>query len=227
MFFRKLFTIFLAFTVLTAAACGLWESEESANSGEPPISGQVETGIPFENKEPETFQTDIVVTNYANGEKSEKRYFLARDKNKSLLVFDRETEGGRSVLRLCGETFFINDRDKTFSKTEIAPAGVENSDEMREFLTVSWLSRKTFAVFEKLGTENDLTRFRVRFEDAPLSEIILTYDEKLKLPVRQEFYSIGGEQKTLTMSVELKNFQPSADEKYFVLPQGYKKSDTR
>ena len=82
-------------------------------------------------------------------------------------------------------------------------------------------------VLKNSRTENNLTNYRIKLGSSAESEIVLTYDENLKLPVKQEFYSISGEQKVLTMTVELKNFQLSADEKLFVLPQDYKRVETK
>lgn len=225
MFFIKL-KCFLAFILLFCASCGFWQTAENTNTNAPQISEEVKTGIPFESKEPETFQTEIIVTNFLNGEKSEKVYFVARAGNKSLTVFNRGEKTEHSVLTDGGKTFFFNSENKTFRETENISNAV-SADEMSEFLTTKWLNRKTDASFEKLGTENNLTNYRVTLGDSAASEIVLTYDETLKMPVKQEFYSISGEQRILMMTVELKNFQTSADEKLFILPQDYKRAETK
>jgi outer membrane lipoprotein-sorting protein len=217
--------ILFASILLFCSSCGLWQTAENTNTNAPQISEEIETGIPFESKEPETFQTEIVVTNFLNGEKSEKVYFVARSGNKSLTVFNRGEKTEHSVLIDGAKTIFISNENKTFRETENVSDGVSSGDEMSEFLTIRWLNQKTGAKFEKIGTENNLTNYRVTPGNSSASEIILTYDENLKMPVKQEFYSISGEQKILTMTVELKNFQPSADEKLFVLPQDYKRAD--
>ena len=219
--------IFLASVFLfCSTSCSFWQTAENTNSNPPQISEETKTDIPFESKEPETFQTEIVVTNFLNGEKTEKIYFLARTGNKSLTVFNRGEITEHSILNDGGKTIFINQENKTFRETGSDSNGV-SSDETLEFLTTEWLNRKTDASFEKLSTENNLTNYLVKLGNSSESEIVLTYDESLKLPVKQEFYSISGEQKILTMTVELKNFQLSADEKLFVLPQDYKRAETK
>ncbi len=225
MFFIKL-KCFLAFILLFCASCGFWQTAENTNLNAPQISEEIKTGIPFESKEPDAFQTEIVVTNFLNGEKSEKVYFAARNGNKSLTVFNRGEKSEHSILIDGGKTFFFNNENKTFRETE-GDLNAVSADEMSEFLTSRWLNRKIDAKFEKLGTENNLTNYRVTHGNSAASEIILIYDENLKMPVKQEFYSISGEAKILTMTVELKNFQPSADEKLFVLPQDYKRAETK
>ena len=177
-------------------------------------------------KNPKHFQTEIVVTNFLSGEKTEKIYFLARSGNKSLTVFNRGEKTEHSTLNDGGKTIFINRETKIFRETE-SDSNAVSSDEMSEFLTTGWLSGKVDASFEKLGTENNLTNYRVKLGNSSESEIILIYDENIKLPVKQEFYSVSGEQKVLMMTVELKNFQLSADEKLFVLPQDYKRAGTK
>lgn len=228
MFLIKSNKIFLASVFLFClTSCSFWQTAENTNSNAPQISEETKTGIPFENKEPDAFQTDIVVTNFLNGEKSEKIYFIARAGNKTLTVFDQGEKTEHSVLNDGGKTIFFNRENKSFRESANGSNAFSTPDETLEFLTTEWLNRKTDASFEKLGTENNLTNYRVKLGDSSASEIILTYDETLNLPVKQEFYSISGEQKILTMTVELKNFQTSADEKLFVLPQDYKRAETK
>ncbi|CAN5756011.1 hypothetical protein BH20ACI4_BH20ACI4_26990 [soil metagenome] len=227
MFLIKSNKFFLTSIFLFCSSCGFWQTAENTNSNTLQISEEIKTGIPFENKEPETFQTEIVVTNFLNNEQSEKNYFIARAGNKSLTVFNRGAKTENSVLIDGGKTLFFNNENKTFRETENISNAGSSGNEMSEFLTTEWLNRKTDAKFEKLGTENNLTNYRIRLGDSSASEIILTYDENLKMPVKQEFYSISGEQKILTMTVELRNFQLTADEKLFVLPQDYKRAETK
>ena len=80
--------IFLWLLILPAAACRSNVSTENAvqNVIAPPI---IKTAIPFSNREPEMFQTEIVITSSAANAKSERRYFLARNGAKRLLIFNR------------------------------------------------------------------------------------------------------------------------------------------
>ena len=210
--------LILVFALLMSASCGVWQSAENVNSTLH-VTEDIETGIPFQNKEPEQFQTEIIVSNFTGGEKNERRYFLARNGANRLIVFNRGEKSETSVLQTAeGKTFFINDEKKSYQEkqTKAAPTG----GELGEFLTTEWLNQKTDAAFENLGAENNLTKYRVRLGDSKVSEILIFVDENLKLPVKQEFYSVSGEQKTLMFSVELKNFSLQAD-KLFELPKNY------
>lgn len=217
--------LFLIFALLICPSCSIWQSAENTNST-PHIIEQIKTGIPFENKEPDKFQTEIVVTNFLNGEKTERRYFLVRSGAQRLIVFNRGGKGETSVLQAAdGKTFFINNEKKSYREKQIQSE--RSGSELTEFLTIGWLNQKRDAAFENLGTENNLTKYRVRLAGSNSSEVLIFVDESFKLPVKQEFYSIAGEQKTLTLSVELKNFLTSADENLFKLPQDYKRTETK
>lgn len=214
--------IFLIFALLICSSCSIWQSAENTNSP-PHIIEQIKTGIPFENKEPDTFQTEIVVTNFLNGEKTERRYFLARNGAQRLTVFNRGESSETSVLQAAdGKTFFINNEKKSYREKQIQPE--RSGNELDEFLTTGWLNQKTDAVYENLGTEDNLTKYRVRLADSNVSEILIFVDESLKLPVKQEFYSMISEQKTLLYSVELKNFSLQTEDKLFELPKNYQET---
>jgi hypothetical protein len=87
------------------------------------------------------------------------------------------------------------------------------------------LNQKIPAIFENLGSEAGLLKFRVKLGEPynNTSEILIYVDESLKLPIKQQFYSINGEQRTLTFSVEMKDFKFETDEKFFELPEGYRR----
>jgi hypothetical protein len=92
-------------------------------------------------------------------------------------------------------------------------------------LAIEWLNEKRGAAFENLGKENGLTKYLARLRDVPNinSEILIYIDENLKIPVKQEFYTINGEQKILVFSMELQNLKLETDDKLFELPKDYRK----
>lgn len=108
---------------------------------------------------------------------------------------------------------------------EFSGESASQDDSTNDFLTTEWLNQKTDASFENLGVENGLSKFRVKLGDTnnSNSEIMIFVDDNLKIPVRQEFYSTNGDQKTLTYSVELKDFKTSTDGNLFELPKDFKK----
>ncbi len=208
--------------MLFAASCGYWQRNPDPTPA-PFIADEVKNGIPFASKEPEVYQAEIVLTNYAGGEKSERVLFTARRGDK--LRFDCENkisslQSGEDIR------FLIYNGKKIYaeSQTNSAASGdVVNA--AKDFLTVEWLNEKHGAKFENLGAENGLTKYLVSLADAPNknSETFIFVDENLKIPVRQEFYTISGGQKVLVFSMEIRNLRLEADDKLFELPKDYRK----
>jgi hypothetical protein len=216
--FIKFFGLF-ALAVTVSSACRFWQKTDADANGPPPYAvEELVSEIPFSNKEPEVFQLEIVIT--AGG--SENRIFAAR--NGARRRFDYGA-GAKSKVSLV-------EADKNYllieSRKVYAERAAENSppeENWTDFLTTEWLSAKPDAKFFKLEAENNLARYRVVLGDADAakSESLIFVDEGAGLPVRQEFYSLEGDQRTLTMTVELKNLKLEADDELFLVPKDFKK----
>ena len=217
MFSSNSIKIFLAFVLLSCQACSFWRGETGATPSPTPfVAEELKSAIPFSTKEPDVYQTEIVVT--ANG--VEDKSFTARNETKRLIIFDFGTESETAVLELGeNQTFLIAPYRKIYAEKEFDG----NSIETANVLTAELLNQKKDARYEMLGAENNLLRYRVNLDDAQNSEIIVSVDEKIGLPVKQEFYSVGGEQKFLTSVVELKNFSLQTDAKFFEIPKDCRK----
>jgi hypothetical protein len=208
--------IFFVFALLFCQACGFWRGQTDAPPA-PFVADEIKSAIPFSTKEPNVYQTEIVVT--ANG--VEDVTFTARNETSRLTVYNFQTESETAILKLGeNQTFLIAPQRKIYALEEFVNDAVEADS---DFLTAELLNRKKDARFETLGMENNLARYRVSFEEARNSEIIVSVDEQIGLPVKQEFYSTGDGQKILTYAVELKNFSPSANAKLFEIPKDYRK----
>lgn len=220
---------FICLSILILAnfsACGFWQNADNSNSLEDSeIIAENSTNIPFSTKEPEIFQAEIIVTSFADNNKIEQRYFIAKNGEKSLQKFYAGSEDERSVLRTGGrKKFLINHKLKNYREISIEKSDAFSDDSLIKDLTSKLLNEKAAADFENLGTENNLTKYRVNYEDAKNSEVLIFIDENIKLPVKQEFYSTSADgKKNLTYSVEIKNFKPQADENFFELPKDYRR----
>ena len=217
----KLFYLVLFFSICFSA-CGFWrKADENSNASPTPFTAQeIPSEIPFSNKEPEVFQSEIIISSFINGEKSERRTFIARSGGRRLAIFAAGEKAEVSFLQI-DETraFSISREKKIYTENVLNRASTASGGEnFNDFLTVAWLNAKASAAFENLGAENGLRRFLVRLNNSDASEILIYVDENLKIPVRQEFYSRAGEQKTLLYAVELKNFQTQTDDKLFEPP---------
>jgi len=216
MFSSNSIRIFLGFVLLSCQACGFWRGQTGATPSPTPfVAEEIKSSIPFSTKEPDVYQTEIVVT--ANG--IEDVTFTTRNETRRLIIFNFRTEAETGVLELgANQTFLIAPHRKIYALKEF-----DGSVETADFLTAELLNQKKHARFETLGAENNLARYRINPDDAQSSEIIVSVDENIGLPVKQEFYSIGGEQKILTYSVELKNFSLQTDANFFEIPKDYRK----
>jgi hypothetical protein len=219
----KLFYLALCFSI-GFSACGFWSRKaENSNAANPtPFTAQeIPSEIPFSNREPEVFQCEIIVSNFVNGEKSDRKTFVARSGTRRLTIFAAGEKAEVAFLQTNDAgAFSISREKKVFTESPInrASPASSGSENFNDFLTVAWLNARASAAFENLGAENGLSKFRVRLNDSDASEILIYVDENLKIPVKQEFYSRAGSEKTLLYTVELKNFQTQTDEKFFELP---------
>lgn len=215
----------IALIAVFAASCGACRTINETMPDAPPIVSDTKNELPFATKEPDAFQTEIAVT--ANG--AEDKFFVAKSGAKRLTIFDFQTPMERSVLQLeTNQNFLIDAHRKIYVEAAgAANAFADAGNSPLNFLTGEWTNQKSAARFETLGAENDLKKIRVSLDDSKDSEIIVWFDEKMNLPVKQEFYQTNGDQKILTMSVELKNFSLQPDAKFFELPADFKKVSTK
>lgn len=210
------FSVTLALIFLLFPACGWWQRSDNSNSpATPPVADELKSEIPFSSKEPEHFQAEIVVT--AGG--AERRTFIARNGANRRWDFNFGAKNQLTNLQT-DKNYLILPARRIYAENT-AGAETVSTDDWTDFLTTEWLSQKTEASFEKLETAGNLTKYRVRLGDNDASEIFLYIDEKIGLPVRQEFYA--GEQKVLTYSFELKDLKLETDADLFAVPADFKK----
>ncbi len=223
MFSSNLLKIAFVLIVLLASSCKFWQTKTDATLPTPTpfVAAEIKSEIPFSTKEPEVFQTEISVT--TNG--IEDKTFTASDGANQLTIFDYHKKTEFAFLKLGdNRTFFINHRRKIYAEIELsANAAAAKSDSLKDFLTAEWLNQKTDAKFENLGTENNLTKYLVSLDESRNSEIIISVDERIKLPVKQEFFAVSGEQKILTLTAELKNFSFEIEARLFEVPKDYRR----
>lgn len=235
---KLFFAAAIFLSICFSASCSFWRSAtgENSNANNQPqfTASQIPSDIPFATKEPEVFQTEIVTTNFLNGEKIERKTFLARNGAKRLSVFAAGEKSEISLLQIEeGKIQIFFPARKIYKETfvnQMMRAASAAGENLNDFLTAEWLSAKMQATFENNGSENGLSKFLVRLNNSDAAEILIYVDENLKIPVRQEFFRRGdgggggsGKQRALVYSVELKNFQTRAEEKLFEPPKDFRK----
>lgn len=221
MFSSNLIKFFLVSALLSCQACGFCQSKTDATvSPTPFIVEELKSEIPFLTKEPDAFQTEIVVTVKDN---FEDKTFIAKNGANRFIAFDFQGKTEFALLQLGGnQSFLIAPSQKVFAENQLETAGAE-SETLNDLLTAGWSNQKADAKFERLGAENNFVKYLVSLDETKKSEIIISVDEKIGLPVKQEFYSMSNGQKTLTLTMEIKNFSLQTEAKYFEVPKDYKK----
>jgi hypothetical protein len=215
MFSAKLFKYFLAIALIFCSSCRYWQNPANSNVAANQTNvAEIESDIPFSTKEPETFQVEIITTFEEETEKT----FIAQSRGRVFLrkgeIATLQTEPNKSFLINFEKKVYVENIERAF-------AGKENSAEtLNDFLTTEWLNQKSEAKIESLGEENGLSKYRTSFEN---SESLIFVDENFKIPIRQEFYSIEGEAKTLLYSTELRNFKLIAEDSLFEVPKDFRK----
>lgn len=214
-FIKKL--CFAALFLSLFSACRFWQQNEAPASNQNTFqAGELKSEIPFSIKEPENFQAELVIK---TGE-TERKTFVARNGANRFYTFNYGQNNATSLLQSDKHYLILPDK-KQFAEnsSEIA---VQMSD-WDEFLTVEFLNSTTEAEFEKLETLENITKYRVLFDGKQISEALIYFDEAQKIPVKQEFYSVSGEQKDLIYTFEIRDLKMPADAGFFVIPPDFKK----
>lgn len=186
--------------------CGLWRGDGSspAFNALPP-----KRTLPFSTREPEKFQAEIVVR---TGD-VERRTLIARNGDMRRLDFDPETDSHRALL-ISGKAEYVLDlKRSTYTERELV-RGQDMDNEVLSHL----LDLRDYTEFEEIGREGSTVHFRARMNEGTSSEVIIHFDEAKQLPVKQEFYSIDGEQRMLRYAVELRDFKTEFDQSVFQVP---------
>ena len=197
----------IAFSLLlvTAAGCSWLRSDPVALT--PTAVAPPETGIPFETKEPETYQADLVTS--AAG--AETRSHFARKAGKWRMdTFAGEKET-RSMIQT-DKLVYLDHVTKTYSEPPVT--GPDPRPPFVADLTTSLLNEKQPAKFEKLGTDGALERYSVTIDGSNASSTIV-FDTAIKMVIRHEFS--GG------FAFEMRNFTLEVDDAIFGVPAGYRK----
>lgn len=192
--------------VCVAAGCSWFGGSEPPANSNAAVS-LPETGIPFETKEPETFQADFVTV--AGG--SETRSHFAKKAGR--WKFDSFDTNGPTRSIIQGQTLaYIDHSRKQYS--EPPTNGPDAQPPFIDDLTTSLLYPKQSAKFEMIATENNIERYRVTVEGSNTPSTIY-FDTSIKMIVRHEID--GG------FAFEMRNFTLEVDDLVFQIPTGYRK----
>ncbi len=218
MFLSNLRRTFLLFVLIIPIlqACG--SSQPNTNKEFPAIDGE-RGAFPFSIREPQIYSGEIVQTSGS----VTTVYFVARNGDKTRIDFDRGGENQMSRVH--------SDRDvvvlyKTKSYYEL-PSGTGDVGSLNpaDQLTRGFLGGSEAAKFEKIETQNGQTKYRVNPAEGGKSETFIYFDESLGMLVKQEFFAVDGDGRSIMFSVEFKDLKLEADDSLFKVPEGFKRTD--
>lgn len=189
--------------------CRYWQNTENTNVSQAP---EVKSEFPFSTREPDNFTVEIVVT---VGE-SERKTLLARSGSRRRYDYDHGEADQVSVIN-SDKIYTLIPARKVYSE-DAAKSSQQPADD-----PLAWLYVRPDAQIDKLETQGNITKYSVKLAGSDSSEIYIYVDDSIGLPVKQEFYSVVADQKTLQYIMEIRNFRPDADENLFAIPQDFRR----
>ncbi len=204
-------SIKFAFVILSAifvAGCSPPESAIPQSSAQP-------TEPPFSNEEPGRYQTFIVQTMADEADK----FFVARDGDKWRIDSAYGTPGQTATLHT-DKDYILAFIAKAYSEMETAH-GFDERPNMVQEISHGLLNSREQASYEKIDSANSLTNYR--YKDAKAKEVVLTFDEAKRVPVKKEIFGIVGGTRTLEKGITLEGFTTEVDPGHFKIPEDFKK----
>lgn len=199
------------FLMILFAGCSLWRSNENPTTT---FASQPKSEYPFVAREPEVFQTELVIF---TGD-TERRMLVARNGEMRRIEFDVGTDNHRAVL-VTDKEYLLFFKRKIYEERTMT----SNAAAVYEPLTAHLLNLRDYAVFDEISRDGSVVEYSARINDSSSSEVLIFFDENIGIPVRQEFYSIEGDQRSLQYSVELRDFRTEADADLFVVPRNFRR----
>ena len=202
----------LSFTLLLLC-CQTVSTGENVNAVE-----RAKTEAPFPNKEPEKYQTEIWQTSARGTEK----FFIARDGAKWRI--DSAYGAADQVTTLhTDKDYVLASASKIYAEYPTSH-GFDEREGMVSEISLGMLNGIERAIFEKLGTESGITKYRMTADVGSNLETFIYFDEKAGLPVKKEIFKIDGNHRVLDRSVELSGFKTEVDAALFILPKDFQKA---
>jgi hypothetical protein len=204
----------IAALLLFLPACRFWQTADKPAS----LIGEAANELPFSTKAPDVFQTRVIVTAGAVTQK----YFIARSGERWRTDYSVGGPDESSIIYNGGE-YYVSFPEKVYAEKTVVQGERPAPDDIMSDL----LYHKPFADFEKIGRENNITTYKVKFDDSASSEALVYVNDDFGMPIKQEYYSINGDRRTLEYSVELQDLKLAAGDDLFTIPSAFKKVSTQ
>lgn len=205
--------IVTATCVFLLQACG---SSKSANESIVPPVDAVRTEPPFQNAEPENYQAEVWQVTPAGTDK----YLITR-KGDKWRVDNAYGDPKQTTTLHTDKDYVLSTATKTYAEYTTGH-GYDDRSSIVEGVTDGLWNRRDNAVYEKIGTENGMTKYRVTGAPGKPVEAIISIDDALGLPMVKEVYTPDN-RRTLGRTVKIAEFKSTVDDKEFSIPKDFKK----
>lgn len=176
----------------------------------------VKTEPPYQNTEPEIFECVVEQVRAGGTEK----YRIAR-KGDSWRVDNAYGDASQTSSLHTDKDYVMSAATKTYAEFE-SGHGYDDRAATVEAVTGGLIGGRTEAVYEKIGSENGMTKYRVTGIPGKPTESIVTVDEKLGLPVIKELYRLDGG-RALDVTYKISGYRTDVDDALFDFPKDHKK----
>ncbi len=176
----------------------------------------------LQTKEPETFQTDLILSTFPEDEPKERKIFIAKNGDKRLVKFH-----SKAWLQIDKKIFLLDYNRKVF--IELSQVDEERAfsnddvDSLSKMVTSEFVNKRFDSKIQKISTEEGISKYLVTLENSNKSEIIVSYDENKKMIIAQEFFSVRDKDRKLLYKMELRNWSSEVSPENFKLPKGFRK----
>jgi hypothetical protein len=214
-------TIFLRSILAVAVAAVLFSSCKSSTTGDAANAAPAEaskTESPFANKEPEKYQAEI----WQTSAKGTEKFLITRDGAKWRIDSAYGSPEQVSTIHT-DKDYVIAFAAKSYGEYPIGHGFDERERTVNE-VSLGLLNSLAKGTFEKLGTEGGVTRYKVVSDADKGKASIISFDEKIALPVKKEIFGGGTPDGTPEMTVTLSGFKTDFDAAQFALPKDVKKA---
>ena len=213
MFLSNPVKIFQAVWLLSIvfAGCSLWRSEPNPTTT---LASSPTAEFPFSIREPEVFQAEIVIRTGEN----ERHILVARNVNQRRIDYDVGTDRHRAVI-VTDKEYVLSFKRKEYTEHPL----ISDLASVDSTLTGHLMNGREYSDFEETGRDGPVIQYRARVNEGTASEIHVYFDQSIGLPVKEEFYSIEGDARTMTYSFELRGFTNQVDDSAFQIGREFRK----
>ena len=197
--------------LIVFAGCSLWRSDPNSTTT---LASSQASEFPFSAAEPEIFQAEIVIRTGND----ERHILVVRNGNQRRIDYDAGTDHQRAVL-ITDKEYLVNFKRKEYTERPLT----SDLSSVDPTLTGHLMNARDYSDFEEVGRDGVVTQYKAVVNEGSASEIRIFYDRSLGLPVKQEFYSIEGETRTLQYSFELRGFKTEVDASVFQIGKEFRK----